>query len=98
MSTEASNQTKAGLVVASATTPNVSQLLAFANKLPTFGVDKQKSGYNYILTQMATDDQYGEAIVASLTEGQNSAKNSAAGIANTIQSSAADALAKLKLG
>lgn len=98
LATEATNQTKAGLVVAAATTPNASQLLAFANKLPTFGIDKQQVGYNYILTQMATDDQYGEAIIASLSEGQNSAKNSAAGIANTIQSSAADALAKLKLG
>ena len=47
---------------------------------------------------MATDDQYGEAIVATLTEGQNSAKNAAAGIASSIQSSASDALAKLKLG
>lgn len=96
LATESSNQSKAGLVVSAATTPNAAQLLAFANKLPTFGIDKQKAGYNYILSQMATDDQYGEAIVASLSEGQNAAKNAIAGIASTTQSSATDALAKVQ--
>ena len=94
LATEAANQTKAGLVPSAATTPTTAQLLAFATKLPVFGLDKQKAGYNYILTNMVTDDQYGEAITASLYEGANAAKNAAAGIASTTQSNAADALAK----
>jgi hypothetical protein len=94
--TEATNQSKAGLVVSAAATPNTAQLLAFANKLPMYGIDKTQAGYNYILTNMATDDQYGEAIIASLSEGINAAKNALAGIASTTQSNAADALAKLQ--
>lgn len=96
LSTEATNQSKAGLVVSAATTPTTAQLLAFANKLPVYGIDKTQAGYNYILTNMVTDDQYGEAITASLLEGANAAKNALAGIASTTQSNAMDALAKLQ--
>ena len=96
LATESANQTKAGLVPSAATTPNTAQLLAFASKLPVYGLDKTQAGYNYILTNMVTDDQYGEAITASLSEGANAAKNAAAGIASTTQSSASDALAKLQ--
>jgi hypothetical protein len=54
-------------------------ILAFGSKLHKMGQDIQNLGYNDFLPKMATDNVAGDAIQASLVEGRNVARSSAAG-------------------
>jgi hypothetical protein len=98
LTNEATNQSKAGFVPSAATVPAAAALLGLANKLHDLGLDKQKAGYNFLFSSMATDDQYGDAVKAALAEGQNIAKMAAAGVANTTKIDPMDVLAKVQNG
>ena len=54
-------------------------ILAFGSKLHKMGQDIQNLGYNDFLPKMATANIAGDAIQASLVEGRNVARSSAAG-------------------
>jgi len=67
-----------------------SQILAFASKLHSFGVDKLQLGHNDVFNGAATDDLTGDAIKASLLEGKNVAAMQGVGktppaVSNTAQ-------------
>jgi hypothetical protein len=98
LTNEATNQSKAGFVPSAAAVPAAPALLGLANKLHDLGLDKQKAGYNFLFSSMATDDQYGDAVKAALAEGQNIAKMAAAGVANTTKIDPMDVLAKVQNG
>jgi len=96
---ENSNLSLAGLNLSSPpTSPGGSgQILAFASKLHSFGVDKLQLGHNDLFNGAATDDLTGDAIKASLLEGKNVAQMASVGktpptVSNTTQAlSAANA-------
>lgn len=94
--TEINNLNIAGIAVPATTTPGATQLLGLASKLHDYGVDKQSMGFNTMLNNMATNDVYGDAVRASLLEGQNIAASSAAGIVNTTKLDPAQSLTKLQ--
>ena len=83
LATEVSNLSVAGITPTAAVTPPPTALLGVASKLHDMGVDKQQLGFNTMLTSMAGDSVYGDAIKATLMEGKNIAASAAAGIANT---------------
>jgi hypothetical protein len=78
---ETSNLSLAGLNLSSPPTSPVgsAQILAFASKLHSFGVDKLQIGHADIFTGAATNDLTGDAIKASLLEGRNVAAMVAVG-------------------
>jgi hypothetical protein len=80
---ESTNLAAAGISPGAATAPSSTQILAFATKLHDMGIDQQQLGYNELLTAMATNDQYGDAIRAALLEGRAVARSSSSGIPNT---------------
>jgi hypothetical protein len=55
---------------------------SLAQSLHSYGVDAQNTGIGTLLTSMAVDNQYGDAIKAGLQEGQTIARNDAAGLRN----------------
>jgi hypothetical protein len=83
LSLENSNLAQAGisnLSGLSALNPSGSgQVLSFASKLHSFGVDKLQLGHNDIFNGVATDDLHGDALKAALLEGKNVAAMASAG-------------------
>ena len=60
-------------------------VLNMAGNLPKYGVDKQQMGYNKTFTGVADRDSIvGEAIMVSLLEGRNQARQSSAGVRDNI--------------
>jgi len=55
-------------------------IMNFASQVQGFGADPAKLGTGALILAMATDDQYGDAIRASITEGKNLKKMAAVGI------------------
>ncbi len=98
LETEVSNLSVAGIAPETATDPQPTQLLSMASKLHELGLDKQKLGFNEMLTNMASNDVYGDAIQAALIEGQNIAKSATAGIPNTTKIDPMAVLAKVQSG
>jgi len=96
LDTETSNLSTAGISPATATVPQPTQLLSLASKLHELGQDKQKLGFNEMLSSMASNDVYGDAIQAALTEGQNIAKSATAGVPNTTKIDPMAVLAKVQ--
>jgi hypothetical protein len=93
---ENSNLSLAGVNLGSPPTSplGTSQILAFASKLHSFGVDKLQLGHNDIFSGAATNDLTGDAIKAALAEGKNVAQMAAVGktpptVSNTTQALAA---------
>ena len=58
----------------------MTQIMGFASKLHSFGVDKQMLGHNAIFEGAASEGLTGDAIKASLAEGKNIAKSQALGM------------------
>ena len=58
----------------------MTQIIGFAGKLHSFGVDKQMLGHNAIFDGAASEGLTGDAIKASLAEGKNIAKAQALGM------------------
>lgn len=98
LATETSNLATAGITPSAATVPAPTQLLGMASKLHDLGVDKMKLGYNEMLNSMAGASVYGDAIKATLIEGQNIAKSAAAGIQNSTKIDPMAVLAKVQAG
>lgn len=98
LATEVSNLSAAGITPTAAVTPPTTQLLGMASKLHDMGVDKLQLGFNSMLTNMAGDNLYGDAIKATLAEGQNIAKSAASGIPNTTKIDPMAVLAKVQNG
>lgn len=57
--------------VALAASSSYASILTFATKLHNYGVDTLKVGFNDILSGIAQDDLFGDAIKGSLIEGRN---------------------------
>jgi hypothetical protein len=68
--TEIANCTLSGLDIYSTMPGNTNTVLTIAS-FPNFGVDYNNSGIRDMLIEMTTDDRYGEALKASLIQGQN---------------------------
>jgi hypothetical protein len=83
ISLENSNLTQAGISslsgLSASNPPGAGQILSFASKLHSFGVDKMQLGHNDVFNGVATDDLYGDALKASLLEGKNVAAMASAG-------------------
>lgn len=96
ISLETSNLSLAGLNLGSLPTvlPGSGQILAFASKLHSFGVDKLQLGQNNIFNGVASNDLTGDAIKAALLEGKNVAAMAGAGKAPTSVSNQTKALAE----
>jgi hypothetical protein len=93
---ENSNLSLAGVNLGSPPTspPGTSQILAFASKLHSFGVDKLQLGHNDIFNGAATNDLTGDAIKAALAEGKNIAQMAAVGKNPPTVSNATQALSE----
>lgn len=81
-----------------ATVPGSAQILSFASKLHSFGVDKQQLGHNDVLNGVAADNLTGDAIKASLLEGKNVAAMAAVGKIPPSTSNQTKALADANAG
>jgi len=81
ISLENNNLSLAGVNLGSPPTSPLgsTQILAFASKLHSFGVDKLQLGHNDIFNGAATPDLTGDAIKAALGEGKNVAQMAAMG-------------------
>jgi trimeric autotransporter adhesin len=81
ISLENSNLNLAGLALNALPTvlPGSGQILAFASKLHSFGVDKMQIGHSDVFSGVASDGLAGDAIKAALLEGKNVAAMSAMG-------------------
>jgi hypothetical protein len=97
ISLENSNLSLGGLSLASIPSPagGSGQILSFASKLHSFGVDKMQLGHGDIFNGVATNDLTGDALKAALLEGKNvagmqTAGKSAPAVSNT-QAATADA-------
>ena len=95
ISLETSNLSLAGLSLGSlpSVLPGSSQILSFASKLHSFGVDKLQLGHNNIFNGAATNDLTGDAIKAALLEGKNVAAMSGVGKVPASVSNQSQALA-----
>jgi hypothetical protein len=60
---------------------SLGSIMGFATSLHKLGADKTGSGTAGVLATMATDDQYGQAVKASMAEGKNKELLAQAGIA-----------------
>lgn len=60
-------------------------LLNFATQFHTFGVDRQKIGYNDLFTKIAANNQYGDAVQAALIEGRALENQGLIGIQNVVR-------------
>lgn len=67
---EINNCALSGLDIYSTMPGNTNTVLTIAS-FPNFGVDYNNSGIRDMLIKMTTDDRYGEALKASLIQGQN---------------------------
>lgn len=81
---ELSNVTAAGIDFTSPAPKGNTPLLNMANNLHTYGVDKQNLGLRELWNNIADTSDVGEAIKAALAEGQNLAKQQAAGITPSV--------------
>jgi len=64
---------------------SMSGVLNMAGNLPKYGVDKQQMGYNKTFTGVADKDSIvGEAIMVSLLEGRNQARQTSVGVRDNI--------------
>jgi hypothetical protein len=81
ISLENSNLSLAGLALNAmpANPLGSAQILSFASKLHSFGVDKQQLGHNDIFNGVATDSLTGDSLKAALLEGKNVAAMAAVG-------------------
>jgi hypothetical protein len=68
-----------GAAITQAFNKGYQTILAFGSKLHKMGQDIQNLGFNDFLPKMATSNVAGDAIQASLVEGRNIARSSAAG-------------------
>ena len=75
------------------TTVDTQSVLNFATQFHTFGVDRQKIGYNDLFTKIAANDLYGDAVQVALIEGRALENQALIGIQNVVQ---ADPTAYLK--
>jgi hypothetical protein len=82
ISMENSNLALGGLNLNSipASAGGMTQIMGFASKLHSFGVDKQMLGHNAIFEGAASEGLTGDAIKAALAEGKNIAKSQALGM------------------
>lgn len=64
---------KAGIDLDLPAPPNLGSIMSFGTGLHSLGVDATGSGVGAILGKMATPDEFGDAIKASLIEGKNNA-------------------------
>ncbi len=69
--------TKVGITPSSIDTQS---LLSFATQVHTYGVDRQNTGYNELFTNLATNNQYGDAVRAALIEGRSLENQAMVGI------------------
>lgn len=92
---ENSNLSQAGLNLSSlaANPPGAGQILGFASKLHSFGVDKLQLGHSDIFNGVATNDLTGDSLKAALLEGKNVAAMSSTGKAAPSVSNTQAALA-----
>lgn len=67
------------------TTADSQSLLNFATQFHTFGVDRQKIGYNDLFTKIAANNQYGDAVNAALIEGRALENQGLIGIQNVVR-------------
>lgn len=70
----------AGIDLTTPVANNMGTAMSFATSLHRFGADTSGSGIADVLKNMATGDQYGDAIKAALAEGKNKAAMAANGI------------------
>ena len=93
---EVSNLSLGGLNLDSipAAAAGMTQILGFASKLHSFGVDKQMLGHNKIFEGAASEGLTGDAIKAALSEGKNIAKAQALGMPTPTVANEKAAMAK----